>query len=174
MTSHGRRAPRLSPAGFTLVELLVVIAIVGIVAAIGIPQFNQYRARAYNAQALADLQTTRTVEVAFFMDHQQYASTSGTGCVGDPICTGPVDFSSNGVIDITLRPGGALEAKGTAVSFTAVTKHLRGDRVYCVDQDNSAIRYVDDGVNVPLGTNFTAPNPVADQDDCAANFPFIQ
>ena len=161
-------------AGFTLVELLVVIAIVGIVAAIGIPQFNQYRARAYNAQALTDLQTTRTVVVAFFMDRQQYASTTGTGCVGDPICTGPVTFTSGGVPDITLKPGGALEARGTLVSFTAVTKHLRGDRVYCVDPDFSGVRYTNDGVNVPLGTNFNAPNPVAGQDDCAAAFPFTQ
>jgi type IV pilus assembly protein PilA len=156
------------------VELLVVIAIVGIVAAIGIPQFNQYRARSYNAQALTDLQSARTVELAFFMDRQQYASTSGTGCVGDPICTGPVDFQSNGVIDITLRPGGALEAKGTLASFTAVTKHLRGDRVYCVDPDGSVIRYANDEVNVPLGTNFNAPNPVAGQDDCATGFPLTQ
>ncbi len=83
-------------SGFTLIELLTVIAIVGILAAIGIPQFNQYRARAYNAQALTDIQTTRTVEVAFFLERQQFASTSGTGCAGDPICTGPVDFQSNG------------------------------------------------------------------------------
>ncbi len=160
--------------GFTLVELLMVMAIVGIVTAIGIPTFNQYRARTYNAQALTDLHAVRTVEIGFFMDRQQYASTSGTGCVGDPICTGPVDFRSNGVIDITLRPGAALEANGTAVSFTAVTKHLRGDRVYCIDHDSSTIHYANDGVNVPLGTNFNAPTPVVDQDDCAADFPFTQ
>ncbi len=164
----------MNSRGFTLVELLIVIAIVGIVAAIGIPQFNQYRARAYNAQALTDLQTARTVETAFYMDRQQYASTSGTGCIGDPICTGPVTFTGGGVPDITLKPGGALEAKGTLASFTAVTKHLRGDRVYCVDSDGSVIRYADDGVNVALGTNFNAPTPVVDQDDCAADFPVMQ
>ncbi|MEO5657772.1 MAG: hypothetical protein ABIO65_06275, partial [Nitrospiria bacterium] len=67
-----------------------------------------------------------------------------------------------------------LEAKGTAASFTVVTKHLRGDRVYCIDQDIATIRYAADGVNVPLGANFNAPIPVAGQDDCAGDFPSIQ
>lgn len=148
-----------------MVELLIVVAIIGILAAIGIPQFAAYRVKAFNATALSDIREARTVETALHSEHQRYYSTAGTGCAGDPICTERVDFDGSGTVDL-ISSGSALEAIGDTASFTAVTKHRRGDRVYCIDSDVGAIRYVLDEVGVPLGANFSAPLAVVSQDDC--------
>ncbi|NLF25931.1 MAG: prepilin-type N-terminal cleavage/methylation domain-containing protein [Deltaproteobacteria bacterium] len=66
--------------GFTLVELLVVIAIIGILAAIAIPQFQEYRKRGYDAGARSDLRNAATAEEAYFIDNDQYADCTETNC----------------------------------------------------------------------------------------------
>ncbi|QVW36671.1 prepilin-type N-terminal cleavage/methylation domain-containing protein [Geobacter sulfurreducens] len=60
--------------GFTLIELLIVVAIIGILAAIAIPQFAAYRAKAYNSSANSDAKNIKTGMEAFLADDpaQQY------------------------------------------------------------------------------------------------------
>jgi len=64
--------------GFTLIELLAVIAILGILAAVAIPQFSQYRNTAYCAQITSDASHAFTAMEAYYSQNLTYGSLSDT------------------------------------------------------------------------------------------------
>ena len=64
--------------GFTLIELLVVIAILGILAAVAIPQFAQYRNTAYCAQITSEASHAFTAMEAYYAQNLTYGSLTDT------------------------------------------------------------------------------------------------
>jgi type IV pilus assembly protein PilA len=59
--------------GFTLIELMIVVAIIGILAAIAIPNFLRFQAKAKQSEARVLLSGIYTAEVAYFAEQNEYS-----------------------------------------------------------------------------------------------------
>ena len=65
--------------GFTLVELMIVVAIIGILAAIAIPNFLKYQAKAKQGEAKVNLKGIYTAELSYLAESDAYASFTAVG-----------------------------------------------------------------------------------------------
>jgi type IV pilus assembly protein PilA len=63
-----------NPSGFTLVELMIVVAIIGILAAIAIPNYQKYQARARQSEAKIALASAYTAEQSFATENSSYSA----------------------------------------------------------------------------------------------------
>lgn len=126
---------------------MIVVAIIGILAAIAIPNFLKYQAKAKTSEAHANLKGIFTSEIAYFAENNQYGSLTGinyppagtlrysysvssavaeASYVGSPAPAPTTDWvNSKGLCAQTVGPpGGAWTTSGFTVGAWATLSNI--------------------------------------------------
>lgn len=109
--------------GFTLIEAMVVVAVLGILAAIGIPNYSRYVTRGNLVEAGNALAEYRVRMEQFYQDNRTYATG---GACGQAVPVGLQNFAV----------ACAIAAGGQAFTATATGAGTTAGFVYTINQAN--------------------------------------
>ena len=62
--------------GFSLVELMVAVGIIGVMSTIAVPRYQEFRAKAAQAEAQATLSSIYTLQQLYFTENDEYATAN--------------------------------------------------------------------------------------------------
>lgn len=123
--------------GFTLIELMIVVAIIGILAAIAIPQYQDYVARSQVNRVVGELAALKTAAEDRLLRGAAVASEADLGFTGSSLITGnlAVNFASTGAGTFAGTMG---QDAAAAISGTVVTMSRSATGTWTCDVNETA------------------------------------
>ena len=92
---------------FTLIELMIVVAIIAILAAIAIPQYKKFQAKAKAAEAKTNLGAIATCEEAYHAENDEYI-VCGQQPASAPTSAQPFGTPTGNFDNIGFEPAGKV------------------------------------------------------------------
>ncbi|EPF8549888.1 pilin, partial [Neisseria gonorrhoeae] len=97
--------------GFTLIELMIVIAIVGILAAVALPAYQDYTARAQVSEAILLAEGQKSAVTEYYPNHGKWPADNGAAGVASPATDIKGKYVKevkveNGVVTATMKSDG--------------------------------------------------------------------
>ncbi|HEZ9457573.1 TPA: pilin, partial [Neisseria gonorrhoeae] len=96
--------------GFTLIELMIVIAIVGILAAVALPAYQDYTARAQVSEAILLAEGQKSAVTEYYLNHGEWPKDNTSAGVAS---SGEIKGKyvkevevKNGVVTAQMNPSG--------------------------------------------------------------------
>ncbi|MBH6680781.1 pilin, partial [Neisseria meningitidis] len=107
--------------GFTLIELMIVIAIVGILAAVALPAYQDYTARAQVSEAILLAEGQKSAVTEYYLNHGEWpANNSSAG-----VASTATDIKGKYVKEVKVEKG---VITATMLS-TGVNKEIQGKKL---------------------------------------------
>ncbi|HFA4206211.1 TPA: pilin, partial [Neisseria gonorrhoeae] len=107
--------------GFTLIELMIVIAIVGILAAVALPAYQDYTARAQVSEAILLAEGQKSAVTEYYLNNGKWPADNGAAGVA----SSATDIKGKYVKEVKVANGVVT----ATMNSTGVNKEIKGKRL---------------------------------------------